>query len=127
MKWATIHEIMLNEFEHRESNNWLKGTLKPLVLLKNRSCAIMIHFCTPNTQSKFCFCEQFGKDLAPLIPGAMQFLACTLAIIDAKQMLHKAQAQIMVPIEHFWYSLLNEVFDHPIYSPSTDEMDCQVL
>ena len=116
MKWAAIHEYMTHQIELKDNIEWLKSSPKPLVLLKNKSRAILNRLCAQNPASKFCFSGQSADDFVTLIPGAKQFLSRTLQIVDAEEKLHKAQAQVLEPVERFWYQVLNEESDIPIFN-----------
>ena len=115
MKWAAIHDYMIHQEELQENIDWLKSSSRPLVHLKNKSRAILSRLSSQNAASKFCFSGQSAEDFESLIPGAKQFLSRTLAIEDAEEKLHKAQAQVMERVEQFWYKLFNEECDLPLF------------
>ena len=116
MMWAAIHEYMIHQIELKDKIEWLQRSPRPLVLLKNKSRAILSRLNTQNPASQFCFSDQSADDFVTLIPGAKQFLSRTLLMVEAEEKLHKAQAQVLEPVEQFWYELLKEECDIPIFN-----------
>ena len=114
VKWKDIYNYMMTEPALVGHIEWLKNAKKPLVLLKNKSRSIMNYLNTQNPLAKFRHCGKSTGAFAPLIPGAVQFLTDALQK-GSESRIRRMQAQVIEPIERFWYSLLNCERDLPLF------------